>query len=181
MEKFPLVLTNGKLEITKYLERKDAKYGMYRYKVSFAFRVKKTGEETQTFRSYDAELLIRHASDGKKYLYDIVKIKENTDDVIDLQKTETRLAAMNAASQSSVSDDRIQQNSTDVNGESKKSICFHPLRFGRAGQSRPFAGEPGTNGAIPSSTAAILHSALPNFPLCPCKSLLMFYNSLKEQ
>ncbi len=32
------------------------------------------------------------------------------------------MAAMNAASQSSVSDDRIQQNSTDVNGESKKSI-----------------------------------------------------------
>ena len=42
--------------------------------------------------------------------------------MIDLQKMETRLAAMNAASQSSVSDDRIQQNSTDVNGESKKSI-----------------------------------------------------------
>lgn len=136
MEKFPLVLTNGKLEITKYLERKDAKYGMYRYKVSFAFRVKKTGEETQTFRSYDAELLIRHASDGKKYLYDIVKIKENTDDVIDLQKTETRLAAMNAASQSSVSDDCIQQNSTDVNGESKKSIRGGSEELDRADLSR---------------------------------------------
>lgn len=42
---------------------------------------------------YDVELLIRNSFDGKKHLYDIVGIKENTTAQIGLTQKETRSAA----------------------------------------------------------------------------------------
>ena len=105
--------TNRRWEKTKHSHNKDAKYGMYRYDCSFAFPV--NGEAG--VRAYDAELLIRNASDKKKYLYDIVNIKENTTDAIDLQQRETRLAAHRAASHGSASDGTVTQQDGNVNGK----------------------------------------------------------------
>ena len=60
-----------------------------------------------TVRAFDAELLIRNTSDGKKCLYNIVGIKENTANAIAFQDKENRLAAHIAASQSSASIDSV--------------------------------------------------------------------------
>lgn len=89
--------TNRRWEKTKHPQSKDAKYGMYRYDSTFAFLVRGADGTTAKVRAYDVELLIRNASDGKKYLYDIVNIKENITAELDLTKKETRLAAHNAA------------------------------------------------------------------------------------
>ena len=110
--------TNRRWEKTKHPHSKDAKYGMYRYDCSFAFPV---NNETRV-RAYDAELLIRNASDGKKYLYDIVGIKENTTDAIDLQQRETRLAAYRAASHGSASGDTVTQKDGKVKFSLKSSV-----------------------------------------------------------
>ena len=77
---------------------------MYRYDSTFAFQTKGS---TPKVRAYDVELLIRNASDGKKYLYDIVGIKENTTVAFDLQQRETRRGGWEAATQDDVSKNSI--------------------------------------------------------------------------
>ena len=84
--------TNRRWEKTRHQDSKDAKYGMYRYDTTFAFPVMENGK-MQRIRAYDAELLICNASNGKKYLYDIVGIKENATAHISLSQREARLAA----------------------------------------------------------------------------------------
>ena len=107
--------TNRRWERTRHTQSKDAKYGMYRYDSTFAFPVKDGSGAVHRVRAYDAELLIRNASDGKKYLYDIVNIKENTDAQIDLTEREARSAAHKAATGRGVSDTSIAENGGDVN------------------------------------------------------------------
>ena len=77
------IATNRRWEKTRHPNNKDAAYGMYRYDTTFAFPVK---GENGVYRAYDAELLIHNASDGRKYLYDIVSIKENTGLALDLNQ-----------------------------------------------------------------------------------------------
>ena len=69
------IATNRRWEKAKHSTNKDAKYGVYRYSTAFAFPVKQNGEVVNV-KSFDAELVILNSSDGKKYLYDIVNIKE---------------------------------------------------------------------------------------------------------
>ena len=83
------IATNRRWERTKHTDNKDAKYGVYRYNSAFAFPVKQNDKITGV-RAYDVELVILNASDGKKYLYDIVNIKENTADELDLMKRDQR-------------------------------------------------------------------------------------------
>ena len=84
------ISTNRRWEPTRHSHNKDAKYGMYRYSSTFGFAVRQ-GEGSEHVRVYDVELIIRNASDGRKYLYDIVNIKENAAVAYRLQ--EARLAA----------------------------------------------------------------------------------------
>lgn len=66
-------------ENTKEKHKRDAKYGWYRYDVRFALPVyddKK--EEIVRYNIYSARMLVRHAEDGKKYLYDLLAIKKET-------------------------------------------------------------------------------------------------------
>ena len=110
--------TNRRWEKTRHPHSKDAKYGMYRYDASIAFPVKAVDGTAVDVRAYDAELLIRNASDGKKYLYDVVNVKRNTADAIDLQQRETRLAAYkDAASHGDVSTDSVRDTIGNVNGK----------------------------------------------------------------
>lgn len=103
------IATNRRWEQTKHAHNKDAAYGMYRYDTTFAFPVQGT---QQAYKAYDAELVIRNASDGKKYLYDIVAIKENTGLALDLNKKADR--RQNAATQSGASGTSILADGENV-------------------------------------------------------------------
>lgn len=56
----------------------DAKYGWYRYDSRFALPVYGSDGEVERYNVFRVEMLIRHAEDGKMYLYDLVNIKKET-------------------------------------------------------------------------------------------------------
>ena len=57
---------------------RHAKNGWYRYDTRFALPVYAESGEIERYNVFTARLLIRHASSGKKYLYDILEIKKET-------------------------------------------------------------------------------------------------------
>ena len=66
-------------ENTKKKHRKDAKYGWYWYDVRFALLVyNDRSGQVERYNIYFANMLVRHADDGKKYLYDFLGIKKET-------------------------------------------------------------------------------------------------------
>ena len=74
------IATNPKhSDNTKEKHKQDAKYGWYRYDVRFALPVynDKSGE-IERYNVYKSVMLVRHAEDGKKYLYDFLSIKKET-------------------------------------------------------------------------------------------------------
>lgn len=58
--------------------KRNAKNGWYRYDSRFALPVYTDNGETERYNVYHASMLIRHANDGKMYLYDILDIKKET-------------------------------------------------------------------------------------------------------
>lgn len=54
----------------------DAKYGWYRFTSRFALPVYSTEGMLERYNIYRIEMLVRHASDGKLYLYDMVNTKK---------------------------------------------------------------------------------------------------------
>ena len=71
----------GNRRFKENLERKhdrDAKYGWYRYDSRFALPVYGSDGEVERYNVFRVEMLIRHAEDGKMYLYDLVNIKKET-------------------------------------------------------------------------------------------------------
>ena len=77
------------------------------------------GSITQV-HAYTADLLIRNASDGKKYLYDIVNIKNDVIKADSLLKRETARRAKDAAKlKDIISDSSIRPNRQNVNSEIK--------------------------------------------------------------
>ncbi len=64
---------------TKKKHEKDAKYGWYRYDVRFALPVydDKSGEVCR-YNIFFARMLVRHAEEDRKYLYDMLAIKKET-------------------------------------------------------------------------------------------------------
>lgn len=68
----------GKSDGKKVLKN-HAKYGWYRYTVRFALPVynDKTGT-LERYNIYKATMLVRHADDNNKYLYDYIGIKKET-------------------------------------------------------------------------------------------------------
>ena len=72
------ILFKGKVEETKKEKHdKDAKHGWYRYDVRFAIPVYEN-DVLIRYNVFGARLLINHAQNGKKYLYDILTIKKET-------------------------------------------------------------------------------------------------------
>lgn len=57
---------------------KDAKYGWYRYDSRFALPIYNQEEQVVAYNIFSARMLVRHAKDGKLYLYDILRIKKET-------------------------------------------------------------------------------------------------------
>ena len=56
----------------------DAMYGWYRYSSRFALPVFGEDGEITRYNVFNVIMIIRHARDGKKYLYDIINIKKET-------------------------------------------------------------------------------------------------------
>ena len=57
---------------------KDAKFGWYRYGSRFALPVYEESGEVTGYNVFNVIMVVRHAQDGKLYLYDIVNIKKET-------------------------------------------------------------------------------------------------------
>lgn len=56
----------------------NARNGWYRYNSRFALPVYDDNGELERYNVFHASLLVRHSSDGKLYLYDIIDIKKET-------------------------------------------------------------------------------------------------------
>ncbi len=59
--------------------REDACFGWYRYDTRFAVPVYDNEGELCRYNVYKARVLIRHDKDGNLYLYDLLRIKKETD------------------------------------------------------------------------------------------------------
>ena len=79
-QKIPLLIkysTNKRWsENYKTKHQADAKLGWYRYTTRFAFPIYRNNKEIEKYNIYRIEMLIKHASDNKLYLYDMVNIKK---------------------------------------------------------------------------------------------------------
>lgn len=62
---------------TKHI--KDAKYGWYRYTTNFALPVYDDDGNIERYSIFRTEMIVRHAEDGKLYLYDFVNIKKRNE------------------------------------------------------------------------------------------------------
>ena len=72
------IATNPHFEVNKKEKHsKDAKNGWYRYDVRFALPVYEN-EELTRYNVFKARLLVNHAKNNRKYLYDILAIKKET-------------------------------------------------------------------------------------------------------
>ncbi|EKC69606.1 helix-turn-helix protein [human gut metagenome] len=68
----------GKKFTENYKEKHtiDAMYGWYRYESRFALPVFNEVGEIERYNVFNVIMVIRHAKDGKMYLYDIMNIKK---------------------------------------------------------------------------------------------------------
>ena len=62
----------------KEKHKKDAKYGWYRYESRFALPVFDSTGEMERYNVFQVIMIVRHAENGKMYLYDIMNIKKET-------------------------------------------------------------------------------------------------------
>lgn len=56
----------------------DAKFGWYRYDTRFAIPVYDDANELVRYNVFKTRILVRHAKDGKLYLYDILRTEKET-------------------------------------------------------------------------------------------------------
>lgn len=109
------IATNRRWEKTKHKENKDAKYGMYSYDTRFGFPIKNSKGNVVSANIYKAELIIRNASDGRKYLYDIVNIKKDAVSSDWMSKKISSAADFSAGQKNNVSTDSIRNSERNVN------------------------------------------------------------------
>ena len=79
-QEIPLLLENAtNKRWSKNFKEKhgvDAKYGWYRYTSRFALPIYSDDGELERYNIFRIEMLVRHASDKKLYLYDMVNVKK---------------------------------------------------------------------------------------------------------
>ena len=66
-----------KVNLTQKHNR-NAEFGWYRYDTRFALPVFDENGEIERYNIFKAELIVRHASDRKLYLYDVINAKKET-------------------------------------------------------------------------------------------------------
>lgn len=108
------IASNRRWEKTKHPKSKDAKYGMYRYDSRIAFPMRDSSGKLTGVKAYNVQLLIRNASDGNKYLYDVVKIKEDTITANNLYKREVMKAENTAKQKDALNKDIIHDSKPEV-------------------------------------------------------------------
>lgn len=108
------IASNRRWEKTKHPKSKDAKYGMYRYDSRIAFPMRDSSGKLTAVKAYNVQLLIRNASDGNKYLYDVVKIKEDTITANNLYEREVMKAENTAKQKDALNKDIIRDPKQDV-------------------------------------------------------------------
>ena len=69
-------------ENMKEKHTKKKKNGWYRYTSNFALPVYDEDGNTLRYNVFRIEMLVRHAKDGKMYLYDMVNIKKRTEQTV---------------------------------------------------------------------------------------------------
>ena len=114
------IATNRRWEKAKHPGNKDAKYGMYRYDTMFGFPVLDSKGNEVGANIYKAELVIRNASDGKKYLYDIVSIKKDATASGWLTNKIASAAAVAAGQKGNASVNKVSQQKPGVNPQSSE-------------------------------------------------------------
>ena len=67
--------------------KRDARNGWYRYDSRFGLPVFDEKGEVERYNIFHASMLIRHDSDGKLYLYDIIDIKKETSNPLDSEES----------------------------------------------------------------------------------------------
>ncbi|MCR5531144.1 MAG: helix-turn-helix domain-containing protein [Lachnospiraceae bacterium] len=73
------IASNGAFEENRKPKHgRDAKNGWYRYDTRFALPVYGEDGNVERYNIFRGRILIRHASGGKKYLYDVLEIKKET-------------------------------------------------------------------------------------------------------
>ena len=81
-QKIPLLLEYASnkrwSENMKNKHNVDAKFGWYRYTARFALPKYNNMKKIEDYSIYRIEMLVRHASDNKMYLYDMVNVKKET-------------------------------------------------------------------------------------------------------
>ena len=63
--------------------KRNAQNGWYRYDSRFALPVYSYNGEVERYNVFHASMLIRHARDGKMYLYDILDVKKETSNLFE--------------------------------------------------------------------------------------------------
>lgn len=58
---------------------KDAKFGWYRYDSRFAMAIYNREGDVEKYNVFKVRMIIRHDENGKKYLYDIINIKKESE------------------------------------------------------------------------------------------------------
>ena len=96
------IASNRRWEKTKHPENKDARFGIYKYDSKIAFPVVNSAGDMSGVQAYDVTLVIRNASNGTKYLYDIQNIKKDAVTANTLYSKSSG-AAMKAAQRESIS------------------------------------------------------------------------------
>ena len=104
------IATNETWEANKKAKHAvDAKNGWYRYDSKAALPILDSQKNITSYQVYDVELLIRHDSNGQKYLYDVMNIKKSTATLLPPAK---QVSNKNAAM---LSNESITQAVQDVN------------------------------------------------------------------
>ena len=77
-EMIEIAVNKAHKENFKEKHKRDAKYGWYRYDSKFALPVFDEDGEIKYYNVFKVIMVVRHAEDGKLYLYDIMNIKKET-------------------------------------------------------------------------------------------------------
>ena len=93
----------------------DAKYGWYRYDTRFAIPKVENNDGVVGYDTYSASLIVKHSSDGKKYLYDMIKIKRDTPETLTLANSN---AAIRPEGISPI-ENTVQETSNKVNTQNE--------------------------------------------------------------
>lgn len=93
----------------------DTKYGWYRYDTRFAIPKVENNDGVVGYDTYSASLIVKHSSDGKKYLYDMIKIKRDTPETLTLANSN---AAIRPEGISPI-ENTVQETSNKVNTQNE--------------------------------------------------------------